>query len=492
MLSTGVPMNKIGRNDPCPCGSGRKYKHCCIEKTDWNDVFRKKEDISPHLSIRGRNLRFMDRVAEVLQIDSSINNLLDFKHRFTDKAVREIHEAILKIWPPSSDIVSILKSTSNEVSGLYVGDYNIDYLLRGIVRHSIYANKILVVDPFIYPLSVKDKFNPIIEPSQYRTQTLKNINIWIELLPWIEAGIIEVIRSPGDFDPRLNWESMKRQKQKFDENAELREAMGISVNDMKSRHMDNLLREMILFNTPDSSIERFIQEEGLEKDGYTAKDFTDYLKLLRNNDPNFLEPIGKNNLSGQLHLFSTGGSFDITQLIANITKSYLVTDVYARWKEIEYDRKINNAESKIWSPFAKAFQNAPLKYLNNVNLDHALRLRKENRLASLRGFLNKVWKQARIEDDFDESNAILLSEELGDEIRQAEIEWDKIDDDLKVLVSKEITAGVLAAAPLLAEGHGLFLAAAAAMAGVGTLAKTHYQRIRFPDRFPAAFFMNLK
>ena len=20
---------KIGRNDPCPCGSGKKYKHCC-------------------------------------------------------------------------------------------------------------------------------------------------------------------------------------------------------------------------------------------------------------------------------------------------------------------------------------------------------------------------------------------------------------------------------------------------------------------------------
>lgn len=23
-------MQKIGRNDPCPCGSGRKYKHCCL------------------------------------------------------------------------------------------------------------------------------------------------------------------------------------------------------------------------------------------------------------------------------------------------------------------------------------------------------------------------------------------------------------------------------------------------------------------------------
>ena len=23
---------KIGRNEPCPCGSGRKYKKCCLNK----------------------------------------------------------------------------------------------------------------------------------------------------------------------------------------------------------------------------------------------------------------------------------------------------------------------------------------------------------------------------------------------------------------------------------------------------------------------------
>ena len=23
---------KIGRNEPCPCGSGRKYKHCCLDR----------------------------------------------------------------------------------------------------------------------------------------------------------------------------------------------------------------------------------------------------------------------------------------------------------------------------------------------------------------------------------------------------------------------------------------------------------------------------
>jgi len=27
-------MKKLGRNEPCPCGSRKKYKHCC-----WNKSF---------------------------------------------------------------------------------------------------------------------------------------------------------------------------------------------------------------------------------------------------------------------------------------------------------------------------------------------------------------------------------------------------------------------------------------------------------------------
>ena len=25
-------MTKVGRNEPCPCGSGKKYKRCCLDK----------------------------------------------------------------------------------------------------------------------------------------------------------------------------------------------------------------------------------------------------------------------------------------------------------------------------------------------------------------------------------------------------------------------------------------------------------------------------
>ena len=27
--ASGAQRPKVGRNDPCPCGSGKKYKHCC-------------------------------------------------------------------------------------------------------------------------------------------------------------------------------------------------------------------------------------------------------------------------------------------------------------------------------------------------------------------------------------------------------------------------------------------------------------------------------
>jgi len=29
-----VDYSGVGRNDDCPCGSGRKFKHCCIDHVE--------------------------------------------------------------------------------------------------------------------------------------------------------------------------------------------------------------------------------------------------------------------------------------------------------------------------------------------------------------------------------------------------------------------------------------------------------------------------
>ncbi len=37
-----------GRNDPCPCGSGEKYKKCCLHRVEKQQRIRKQEGYQPH------------------------------------------------------------------------------------------------------------------------------------------------------------------------------------------------------------------------------------------------------------------------------------------------------------------------------------------------------------------------------------------------------------------------------------------------------------
>jgi tetratricopeptide (TPR) repeat protein len=37
-------VSKVGRNDPCPCGSGKKFKKCCLEKHESESRLTKKPD----------------------------------------------------------------------------------------------------------------------------------------------------------------------------------------------------------------------------------------------------------------------------------------------------------------------------------------------------------------------------------------------------------------------------------------------------------------
>jgi hypothetical protein len=39
---------KIGRNDPCPCGSGKKYKKCCLAK----DEAAARQDYAQHVEVQ--------------------------------------------------------------------------------------------------------------------------------------------------------------------------------------------------------------------------------------------------------------------------------------------------------------------------------------------------------------------------------------------------------------------------------------------------------
>jgi hypothetical protein len=445
------------------------------------------------LTVHGKNLAFIEKIADAFCLDSDHRPKPrpEFKKAFTARAVRDIHEEIIRLWPKTMDITKTLASTAAEVSGLYIGDYALDLLVQSIVRNSLYAGKLLIADPFVYPYSVREEYNPILNPDQYRTQTLRNVNLWLTLEPWIKADLVEIIRTPAEFDHKLQWNSMQEQEKKFSESPELQAALRITADELNGRHIEKWKYRDLVLSLPDHALIDWLAEWTDPANGITKEDLLAYVREQRDNDPDFLEVAADNEKDAQLTMVTTGPMYSVARLTASLTRSYLVTDLTSKWKEIELDRAGRSAETGVWSPFAKAFQETEFKYLNDVSIDDAFRLRQEDRLGTLRTFLRGVWQQACDPNSFDKVNGGLLADELAAEVAKAKAEWDKIDQDLLTTGVGGTGAGLLAAGPLIGSGHGLFLAAAALLGGGASLAVAARRRRRFPDQFPAAFFLRL-
>src|SRR5438552_684144 len=221
-------MAMIGRNAECPCGSGRKYKYCCLNRVDWEGLLAKPlATQARHLTTRGKNLRFMAVIAQALQLDSIEQpaKFADFKNAFTPHAVREIYTAIAEIWPDSKDYTRCVTAERPKVSALYTGTYTPEAVLRAVTRHSLYSERIFLVDPFAYAPHMRPEFNPVIHPEQHRANAVRNTFLWWALSPWIFAGIVCFVRTPGDFDTTIEREVLDIQRDKIEETESLRSAI---------------------------------------------------------------------------------------------------------------------------------------------------------------------------------------------------------------------------------------------------------------------------
>jgi tetratricopeptide (TPR) repeat protein len=75
-------MSKAGRNDPCPCGSGKKYKQCCLE-----------QELSQAANTR-REIQ-----SEAQWIASSFTTAFNYHQQGRQKEAQEIYQAILQKQP---------------------------------------------------------------------------------------------------------------------------------------------------------------------------------------------------------------------------------------------------------------------------------------------------------------------------------------------------------------------------------------------------------
>lgn len=481
-------MSGIGRNAVCPCGSGLKYKKCCDGKLPWSEIIQEGPDaIVRNLSIRGKNLLFLQLAAAAVGVDPS-KGPIDWrlvKRGMTEKAVQHIHEAVLAVWPGGLDLKRVLEQESRSSTGLYVGNYDPPSLTRGVTRHCLYSESILLVDPFTYPPSVRDQYNPLMKPDLYRSDTLQCLYTWFSMAPWIQAGIVKFIRVPGDFDRRLNWQCAKKQEARSKQPILEKILESTAAEEAETGEFAKQMKDMLILDMTDEMIIDLLKQR---EPAFSEAEIADYLrhhKAKQESHPYFTEP----GVPG-MQRRTSGANYTMARLTATISGSHLITDIPYRWKEIELDREEAGIDDGNWAPFAKALQNAPFNYLDNVSLHAAFTLRQEGRLEHMRAFLRKVWMDAQCDSAFAAENAENLAAELQQRVREAKDEWDVIDRDLLKWFGADLLAGTLGGGTLVATGSAAWLAAA----GVAIAAGTHVgvaqrQRKTFENRFPAAFFL---
>jgi hypothetical protein len=195
---------KIGRNAECPCGSGLKYKHCCLGRADWTQLTDAPLPIAArYFTIRGKNLQFISSLVAALQIDYNDRkpDFAKIKRAFTSEVVQKVHSSILELWPDLDDYERCIAPERQSVTALFTGNYQPEAVLRAITRLSLYCDKIYLVDPFLRPNQVRDEFNPLLHPAEHRATTIKFAFLWLSLVPWIHAGVVSIVRPMHDFIP---------------------------------------------------------------------------------------------------------------------------------------------------------------------------------------------------------------------------------------------------------------------------------------------------
>ena len=88
---------KLGRNDPCPCGSGKKYKHCCLL-----GATSAKRVETPALSAQRKAHEYLEARFQTQQGDIITD---DFFFQFDD--VDELRDALAELDDGHQDMLSV-------------------------------------------------------------------------------------------------------------------------------------------------------------------------------------------------------------------------------------------------------------------------------------------------------------------------------------------------------------------------------------------------
>ncbi len=190
-------MSKIGRNDPCPCGSGKKYKKCCLNK---EKTTTSKEQVPLVNELYGNSLfsyhnqYVHTKKVKNEEINKKLLNIYDYGRKMSPKEVMdnylEVMNSLLS-YAKESNIKTIEELDKSEQISEFCSNvindasdvaYNLtkdDYDLEKVINYIDRLINILDLDDNTYEWQIRTKakilftLNRITEGEKVLTEELE-------------------------------------------------------------------------------------------------------------------------------------------------------------------------------------------------------------------------------------------------------------------------------------------------------------------------------
>lgn len=319
-LKKEIDESKLQRNDKCGCGSNRKYKHCCKNlpkelRTSWTE-----------LSIRERNLAFCRAIRRILGLEAG-RTWLDVRRDITDEQIAKIYGFYSDLWPLDTNIYSLLPKSDGRFRAIYTGVLDVRIIgLHALPTASLF-DEFLLENPIINANIVKPEFSPVVSPSQYKYQALKDFLFMLELEPYIGYGLINLIPDISNFDQSLKKAMMDMAahqrlpvKSKLDWEVNTKLAIEDHLNLIHMMPKDVKIRSLVNdFGMPEEVATQSIDTFEANAEAYPLT---------------MLQPMQPSD-GGQLMQYRMGPNYEMALFTAQVTGSVIVTDSESRWLELQ-------------------------------------------------------------------------------------------------------------------------------------------------------------
>ncbi|MFN0194324.1 MAG: hypothetical protein ACKVP5_20530 [Aestuariivirga sp.] len=281
-------------------------------------------------SIRERNLMLYNGIANVLGFNTG-KDWTQIRRDLTDEQISEIYLLYEALWPRETDLLKLLPKPDGACRAVYTGSIHPIAIAEFALGASLYFGELLIQHPFLHAGIVKKDFSPVENPKAFRQEFLKTVMFFLNVMPLVDAGLVNLVPDPCDFDLHLRDQMMHMAQSR---------AGSIPVNLRQDARMADLAKQDFqrsIMALPRDAMSRQVKRMSPELDDGTVEKLMEGFEMLKERDP--LAVLQEGTLEGgkeggQFNMMKLAPNFEMTMYLAQATGACIVTDNPFRWAEI--------------------------------------------------------------------------------------------------------------------------------------------------------------